>query len=804
MEKEILRKGLSEKEVKKRLKIFGKNIFWEKRGFDWLRFSKEQIFNSFNLILFFVFLISFFGGGKKIESLLLFFFLLVAIFLSLFSELNFHRLSLKLEENLQKKVWVLRDGKQKFIQSQFLVPGDIIFLVKGEIVPADCKVLKNFDFFVNEQSLTGENLPIEKKKGDLIFAGTEVVEGEGVAEVMKTGRKTRFSKIGGLALETFKKSAYQKELEKFSKALIKVVLIFFLFLFSFHLLVKPYSIKEILAFSLILGISIIPEFFPPITVLTLSIFTKEFAKRGALIKRLTAIEDLGTIDVLCVDKTGTITTNKLELEKIESQNPDEFLIFSLSTISKIPQRHLADFKEGLKELLSSKIEKEIKKTKLIARKLFDPKLRISQAILEREGEKFLIILGAPEYVLSFSESKEKEDWLEKLKKFSEQGFRTYALSLKKIKEIEFIEKAKEKKDLHFLGMAVFRDSLKETAKETMLKARDLGLKAKILTGDRPEVAKKVALEIGLIKEDEKVFTEEELLRLSEEDFDKVVKENDVFARVSPETKYKIVKSLQKEFQVGYLGEGINDLPVIKLADVGLVVESAVDAAKEISDIILLKKDLKLIVDGIHFGRKAFFNILKFLRHTMSGNFGNFFSIGFLSIFLPFLPLTPLQIIATDFLTDLPLFALATDRALEKEIKRQFHYKTKELYLLLIALGLVAGIFNLLAYLFFKNFSPQFLRTILFLQTTLSGIFVFYSIRTNGWFFKSSPSFLMHLTIILSFFLLLLLFLTPLYQFFQFSKIPFSILSFFFFFNVLFLFCNDLVKKLVLKKLGFKD
>lgn len=804
MEKEILKKGLSEKEAEKRLKIFGKNIFWEKRGFDWLRFSKEQIFNSFNLILFFVFLISFFGSGKKIESLLLFLFLLVAIFLSLFSELNFHRLSLKLEENLQKKVWVLRDGKQKFIQSQFLVPGDIIFLVKGEIVPADCKVLENFDFFVNEQLLTGENFPIEKKKGDLIFAGTEVVEGEGVAEVMKTGRKTRFSKIGKLALETFKKSAYQKELEKFSKALIKVVLIFFLFLFFFHLIVKPYSIKEILAFSLILGISIIPEFFPPITVLTLSIFTKEFAKRGALIKRLTAIEDLGTIDVLCVDKTGTITTNKLKLEKIESQNPDEFLIFSLSIVSKIPQRHLADFKEGLKEALNSKIGKEIKKTKLIARKLFDPKLRISQAILEREGEKFLVVIGAPEYVLSLSESKEKEIWLEKLKKFSEEGFRTYALSFKKIKEIEFIEKAKEKKDFHFLGMAVFRDSLKETAKETILKARDLGLKVKILTGDRPEVAKKVALEIGLIKEDGKVFTEEDLLRLCEEDFDRVVKENNVFARVSPETKYKIVKSLQKEFQVGYLGEGINDLPVIKLADVGLVVESAVDAAKEISDIILLKKDLKLIVDGIHFGRKAFFNILKFLRHTMSDNFGNFFSIGILSIFLPFLPLTPLQIIATDFLTDLPLFALSTDRVLEKEIKRQFHYKTKELYLLLIALGLVAAIFNLLAYLFFKDFPPQFLRTILFLQTTLSGILVFYSIRTNEWFFKSSPSFLMHFTIIFSLFLLFLLFFTPLYHFFQLSKIPFSILSFFFFFNILFLFCNDLVKKLVLKKLGFKD
>jgi len=794
--------GLSEKEVKEKLEKFGPNIFWKKTGFDWWRFFQEEVFNIFNFILLFVFLISFLGGGKKIESFLILLFLLISIFLSLFSELNYHKISSKLEKLLQKKVLVFRNGKKIYTFSENLVPDDIIYLTKGEKVPADCQIIYSFNAFLNEQVLTGESEFVEKKANDLIFAGTEITEGELEAKVLFTGSKTKFSKIGKLALETTKKSAYQKELETFSKNLIKIVLVFFSCLFLFHFYFKTFETKEILAFSLILGVSVIPELFPPITVLTLGVFTKQFVKEGNIIKRLSAIEDLGVIDVLCVDKTGTLTTNELKLVNIDSQEPEKFLIFALSLGFGISQKYLSDFEKALEKSADKATKEKVKNIKLVNRKIFDPQKRISQAILEIEGKKFLVIIGAPENVLNFSNfsnQKIKNDWLEKLKSYSENGYRVYSLAFKETKKEEFLKE--EDCDFSFLGMAVFEDNLKKSAKQALLKAEELGIDVKVLTGDRPEIARKVAFEIGLIDQKEKVFSEEELLKMSSEEFERTVENFNVFARITPETKFKIVKALQKKYQVGYLGEGINDLPVIKLANVGLVVDTAVDAAKDIADIILLHKDLKVILDGIVLGRKAFFNIVKFLRHTMSGNFGNFFSIGFLSFFVPFLPLTPLQIITTDFLSDLPLFAIASDNVLNKETRKPAHYRAKEMFLLLIFLGLVAAIFNMAVFYLFKNYPPDIVQTIIFLQVSISGVVVFYSIRTNGWFFKSKPSFLMNLTIILALSLTFFVIFSPLNSWFKFSQPSFSTTIFILLFNIFFLFVNDFVKKTVLEKLN---
>jgi len=799
-----LQSGLSEKEAKEKLEKFGPNIFWTKKGFDWLRFLKEEVFTLFNFILLLVFLVSFFGGGKKIESFLILVFLFIAIIVSLSAELNFHRLYLKLEKYLQKKVLVLRDGRKKIIPSEFLVPGDIIYLSKGEKVPADCQIINSLNLLVNEQVLSGESKPLEKREKMEIFAGTEIIDGEVEAEVKNTGKETKFSKIGRLAGITQKKSAYQKELEKFSRSLTLVVILFVCVLFVFHSFFRSFGQREILAFSLILGISIVPEFFPPISILTLIVYSKRFSKRKVLVKRLSAIEDLGVIDVLCVDKTGTITTNELKLEKIESFNKKEFLDFALSLVFGISQKYLSDFGRAISKEIDPETKKAFKKFKLLNRKLFNPSLRISQGIVEIEGKKFLVVAGAPEFVLKlsrFERENEKDVWLKKIENYSAQGFRIYSLAKKEIEKEEFITKERKIENLNFLGIAIFHDALKKTATEALTMAEKLNVDVKVLTGDHLQVAKKVALEIGLIRENEKVFSEEELLKLSEEEFEKVVRNFNVFARVSPETKYKIVKALQKKHQVGYLGEGINDLPVIKLANVSLVVDTAQDAAKEISDIILLEKDLKVIIEGIELGRQAFFNILKFLRHTMSDNFGNFFSIGFLSFFLPFLPLTPLQILATDFLTDFPLFALASDRVLSSETKKPAGYRTKELFPLLISLGIISAIFITTVFLIFQNRQPEFLRTVIFLTTTLTGISIFYSIRTNDWFFKSKPSNLIHLTIFLSIFLTFLFLYSPIHSWFGFVILPLQTFFLLFGFNFfLFIIANDIAKKIVIKLL----
>jgi len=790
--------GLTEKEAKERLEKFGPNLFWRELKFDWLRFLREEVLNYFNILLFLVFLISFFGGGKKIESFLILIFLLIAIFLSLFSELNFHHLSKNLRKYLTKKVVVFRDKKKKIISAEFLVPGDLIYLSKGELVPADGKVINCLNFFVDEQILTGESRPVQKNVGDEVFGGTQVVEGEAEILIEKTGKEMRFGKIGETTAKILKKSAYQRELERFTLRLAILVLIFVTFLFFFHFLLKKIEIKEILAFSLILGISILPELFPPISVYTLTVYSKRFAKKNVIIKRISAIEDLGVINVFCTDKTGTITTNELKLEKILAKDEKEFLEFIASLSFGVSQKYLSDFSKAIMKELKEDVKKELKEIKLLNRRLFDPSLRISQAILEtKEGKKFLVISGAPEYLLEYCQN--KKEWEEEIEKWFKEGFRVYGLAKKEIEKEEFIEKGKKFNDFEFLGIAIFRDALKESAKEALNLAKDLGIEVKILTGDHPEVAKRVAQEIGLIKENEKVFTEKELLQMKAEDFERIVEKGKVFARVSPETKYKIVSALQKKHQVGYLGEGINDLPTIKVANVGLVVDTAQDAAKDVADIILLKKDLKVIIDGIAFGREAFFNIIKFLRHTMSDNFGNFFTIGFLAFFLPFLPLTPLQILLTDFLTDFPLFAIPTDKVLASEIKRPAKYKTKELFLLLIGLGLVSAFFIVFPYLIFKNSSPEFLRTIIFSAATLTGISIFYSIRTDHWFFKSKPSNWMHFTIVFATLLFCFSIYPPFSHLFGFFPLPFSTLLFLILFDfVFFIFVADLVKKIILR------
>lgn len=787
--------GLSQHEAEEKLKKFGPNIYWQKRKFPWLRFLKDQVFNYFNTVLFIAVLISYFGGGTKVESLLILLFLISAILVALWSEIKFHNLYNHLIKYLSKKITVIRDGKTKIIKAEELVPDDLVYLVKGEIVPADIKITKATNLLIDESILTGELKPVEKKEEEMLYSGVKILEGEVEGIVKATGKKTRFAKIQSLALETKKIGAYREEINKFSKDLVKLVIIF-MFLIFFLNIFRYENIKELLIFALVLTISIIPEHLPAIEITALTIYTNLFSKKKTIIKRLSSIEDLGVIDILCVDKTGTITTNNLELEKIDSPDESLFLKFALSSSFGISQKYLSDFEKALEKHFPG-YRQQIK-IKLITRKLFDPSLRISQAIIEEENKKYLVVIGAPEYLINYCSlnQEEKNNWFEKFKKYSEDGFRLYALAYKE--NNKFIEKNKSIIDLNFLGIAIFRDSVKPTAKEAILKAEELGVDVKILTGDRAEVARKVALEIGLIDENEKAWNEDELNNLSEEEFKEVVEKYNVFARVSPEMKYKILQTLKEKHFIGFLGEGINDIPSLQLANVGLVVDTAIDAAKEIADIILLEKDLNVIIDGIYLGRKALFNTFKYLKHTMIGNLGNFFSIGVLSLFTQFIPLTALQIIITDTLTDLPFFVGVVDKVQNKEIKNPLSYKSKKLFILLIILGLTTALFNFFVYSLFKANELDILRSIIFWQVTLSGLLIFYSIRTNFFFLKSKTLPIIHFLIfmaIIATFIFTQIVNEPL----LFGKLTLNQISLLLILNIFYLFLIDFLKLLIFKK-----
>jgi Mg2+-importing ATPase len=379
-------------------------------------------------------------------------------------------------------------------------------------------------------------------------------------------------------------------------------------------------------------------------------------------------------------------------------------------------------------------------------------------------------------------------WLNIFENEDKNGYRTLALAIKRGNMAKF------------LGIASFLDPLKDTAIPAINLARNLNLEIKILTGDSLNVAKKVALELGLIEKNEKVVLGEEIRNLPEEEAKKIIKETKVFARVLPEDKLKILEILQKEKFVAFLGEGINDAPGLKIANVAIAVDSAVDVVKQEADIILKEKDLKTIVDGIYEGRKTLENIGKYIKHTMSDNFGNLTSVAILTSILPFVPLTPLQVLLTNFLTDLPLIAFASDNVKIKEIKKPIKLSSFYLILLLLILGFVAGLINIIGYLIVKNEPIEVIRTFIFFLTTMTGITVSFLIRTKDWFILSKPSRSFFVVSVVSIILTFILtFVSPFKEIFTFASLGQKLLIASIGLLIIFIIFTELSKKLFYKK-----
>lgn len=392
-----------------------------------------------------------------------------------------------------------------------------------------------------------------------------------------------------------------------------------------------------------------------------------------VVKRLSAIEDLGDIEVLCSDKTGTLTENKLSLAGIFSPDKEKCLLYGLLSSTQSP------FDTALFKKISPEIKKE-----------------------GREGKRVL------------------------------------AVAFKEFKKLEY--SIKEEKDLKFLGYFSYVDPLKKTAKEAVELAKKLGVQIKIITGDSPEVAGAIGKETGLIKTQNEVILGEKIESLNEEDFGKTCQEFQVFARVLPKTKFKIVKSLQRKFEVGFLGEGINDAPALKIANVAIAISKGADISREVSDIILLKKDLRVIVDGINEGRNIFSNINKYIKCTLVSNFGNFYSIAAISLFIPFLPMLPIQILLVNLLSDFPLITVATDKVDIEELRKPKFYQLNQIILLIVFLGLVSTIFDFLFFGIFYKAGASLLQTLWFIGSILTEIVLIFSIRSRHFFLKAkSPS-----------------------------------------------------------------
>jgi Mg2+-importing ATPase len=592
--------GLNEEEVKERQRIYGFNEIKEKEVSAFEIFLK-QLKSPFFYILLIAAILAFFIG-EKIDSLLIIIFASLNVILGFSQEYRAHRALSLLKSYFPPDVNVLRNGKEKIIDKKFLVPGDIVLLQTGDIVPADLRIIEATNLLVDESILTGESEPVAKisekleretnqifEAKNILFSGTAIVSGKAKGIVISIGKETEIGKIGKLIAKIEKPSLYQKEILDFSKVIIRFVVLTIFFIFIANLFLKKQQNPiDFLIFCLALLVGLVPEALPVVVGVSLSNGALRLAKRNVLVKRLEAIEDLGNIEVLCTDKTGTITENKLTLTEVFSKDEEKclnFAFFASSLLEKEVDVVQNPFDLAIYQKVKARI-KELKKAKLIYEIPFSPQRLRNSALVEFDGKRFLILRGAPEKILEISKGNKGEEILRIAREKGKEGKRVLAIAFKEFSKNSFSES--DERDLEFLGILCFFDPLKKDAKKTLNLAKRLGVQIKILTGDSKEVAAQIAKEIGLIKEENEVILGKDLENLPEKEFDEACEKYFVFARVLPETKLKIIKSLQKKYEVGFVGEGINDAPALKEANVAIAVKGAAEISKEVSDIILLE------------------------------------------------------------------------------------------------------------------------------------------------------------------------------------------------------------------------
>ncbi len=761
--------GLCEEEVKRRLKIFGTNEIPEKKG-KTIEILLRQIKSPFFYLLIFASILAFFIG-EKIDSFLIFIFAFLNLILGFSQEFKAQSALSKLKLYFPPDVNVKREGKEKIIDKKFLVKGDIVLLEAGDIVPADLRIIEAKNLLVDESILTGESEPTAKisEKIDkvesifdaknILFSGTSIISGKAKGIVIFTGKESQIGKIGKLMEETEKPSLYQKEVKDFSRVILRFVIFTVVFIFFAHLIVKKEQNPiDFLIFSLALLVGLVPEALPVVVAVSLSNGALKLAKRNVLVKRLEAIEDLGNVEVLCTDKTGTITENKLKLTEVFSKEEKkclDFAFFASSLMEKDLEIAQNPFDLAIYERVKERA-KELKKGKVLFEIPFSPKRLRNSVLVEFQGKKLLILRGAPEKILELSSVENKEEILKISKEKGREGKRVLALAFKEIEKEKFSEEDEE--NLNFLGILCFEDPLKKGAKKTLNLARKLGVQIKIITGDAPEVAFHIAKEIGLIESEKEVILGKELESLSEEEFDKACQKYSVFARILPEMKLKIIKSLQKNYEVGFIGEGINDAPALKVANVAIAVKGAAEISKEAADIILLKEDLATIIEGIKRGRNIFSNIQKYLKATLASNFGNMYSMAGISLIFPFLPMLPTQILLLNLLTDLPLVAVATDTLDVEELRRPKFQKFSQIFPLIFFLALVSSLFDFIFFGIFYRQGEASIQTHWFLLSVLTELFIILSVRTRKFFLLAKPPSLV--LVFLSIFVFLISFSLP--------------------------------------------
>lgn len=761
--------GLTSNVAKDRLKTNGLNkpIKEDSRGV--IHFLINSFKDFFILILIGLAIVNFILGDK-LGSIIIVSISIISALIRFIEDYREHLFNKKLKSKIYSTALVLRNKKEKIIKQEEVVIGDIVKLNAGSIVPADIYILDAKDAFLDYSAFTGESIPVEKKKKSSISSNiidieniclmnSSVISGSILGVVIGTGLDTYIGNIGS-TLNKSNISNFDKSMKNISKLLLYVMIVTCIFVFIIHGIIK-HNINEAILFALSVAVGITPAMLPMIVNVNLASGSKTLAKKKTLVKRIEAIENLGAIDILCSDKTGTLTEAQISLQKYININLEEDLdILKYAYLNSY-------YSTGIKNIVDKAIVSYAKENKYTYlnegyRKVdeipFDYARKLSSVVVEEGGSYQIITKGAIEEIIKSStdvlddgrvkkiNETIKKNILEKASSLAEEGMQVLGISIKKTYRGINNFSTKDENNMILVGFVAFLDPPKEEVKQVLEKLSQKGINVKILTGDALSSTRKICQLVGL--ENTNSLTGEEVAKMSDKELLDVIDDIEIFARLNPIQKNRIVNLYkEKGHVVGYMGDGVNDALSLKSADVGISVNDATDIAKEASDIIILERSLEVIYDGVMEGRRVYGNIIKFIKMSLASDFGDVFSIVIASIFLPFLPLLPIQMLIQDFIYEFSQMGIPNDNVDEEFMEIPRKWKISGIFRYMWIMGITSSIIDVFSFIIFyfilgynnEHLAPYF-QTAWFITCLITSLLVIFFVRTSKTpFIESMPS-----------------------------------------------------------------
>ncbi len=813
-------KGLSAQEASTRLLNAGGNTLSAQGTTTPLKLFLGQFRSPLVLILVFAAVVSAIVGEGH-EAIIIGVIVLASCSLSFSQEFSASKAMETLKKRITSKATVLRNGAEVSVATAEIVPGDIVKLSAGSLVPADGVIVDARDFNVSEATLTGETFPVVKSAGvvdanaglsqrtNAVFTGTSVRSGTATVLVVKTGSQTEFAGIAAAIQRKTPETEFAAGIRRFGYLMTQIMLVIVVLVFVANLLLHRPLIDSLL-FSLALAVGLTPELLPAIISVTLSRGARTLAANGVIVRRLDAIENLGSMDILCTDKTGTLTEGVIHLDgcfDVEGAQSTDVLLWA---------RLNAVLQTGLKNPLDEAIAAaktdsgDLSGYSKIDEIPYDFVRKSLTVIVRSTGsdqQDLMICKGAVQNVIAACSTvwsasgkqplddaaRQKID--DRFQAWSSQGYRVLALAIRRFDRQSSYGRSDEV-GLAFAGFLLFLDPPKAGIAETLTALAGRGVGIKVITGDNRYVAQHLALAVGL--KPRGMVTGEDLSHMTKEALFGIAAKTDLFVEIDPNQKERIIAALrQRGHAVGYLGDGINDAPALHTADIGISVDSAVDVAREAADMILLKQDLAVLLTGIDYSRKTFANTMKYISITTSASFGNMISMAFASLFLPFLPLLAKQILLNNFLSDLPSLAIASDNVDEDQTQAPKHWDIGYIRRFMITFGLVSTVFDFLTFgflLYVAHATEEAFQTGWFVESLITELAIVFVIRTRKEFWRSRPGILLAWLSLATFLLAVAIPYLPFAGWFNFIALPPFVMAGVLVITVLYLLASEATKR----------